>query len=82
MSNELLQKITLVLVYSQFVHWVDPQPKTTEQANTQRQRAEDFYLGENLTTKEEVMKSNRFSSVIKEQVGYIARLIQTVSTAE
>ncbi len=76
-KRKLIEKITEILVQSQFQYWVDRDTElTAEKVNSRKQRAIDYYLGitedlKQLTPHEQV----RFHALISFQIGYIANLL-------
>ena len=72
--EDVLHKICEILVVSQFKYWVDDEPQTAEEVNTQNGRAIEFYQGK--IPDEKSMEANVFHNKIQAQLGYITKILQ------
>ncbi|KKM06455.1 hypothetical protein LCGC14_1743770 [marine sediment metagenome] len=80
-KTELAQKITGVLIYTQFAAWIEPEPKciASEQAIAREKRAIDYYLGHPKNDKpsvEQLLAYNKFHHVVDTQTAMIMRCIE------
>ncbi len=76
-KTELAQKITEVLIQTQFIAWIEPEPDmTAEQASAREKRAIDYYLGYHKDGKpsvEQMLAYNKFHHVVDTQTAMIMR---------
>ena len=68
------EKITEILVMSQFAHWVDCKCKTAEEINTQAERAIQYYLGN--VKEDKLLATNRFRALIQSQTAHIEQALK------
>ncbi len=78
-KTELAQKLTEILVYTQFNSWIEPDTEhlTAEDMKLKNKRASDYYLGRLPANPsvEQVLVVNKFHSIVNMQVDFIMRLL-------
>lgn len=78
-SHTLYQKITEILVYSQYEHWVEKQPRdpTAAWIADKEKRARDFYMGRHDNPMQlSSFEQNKFHAIVNLQAGVIMREIE------
>lgn len=76
-KTSVYHAILEMLVKTQFAYWVDSEPKTAEEINTQEQRAIDYYLGQPISPQTQLVSPEqlRFRAMIEKQCQFIMQII-------
>ena len=76
-KQEVVQKISEILIQTQFAHFIEPETDrmTAEQVNTMSDRAVDYYLGKDSKTANQGFIMKKFNSLINMQRAMIMRAL-------
>lgn len=75
---QLIEKISEVLILTQFEHWIDKGEHSAEERNARKKRAIGYYLGLQQTKPGEIMV-NKFNILVKIQTAMIMREVEKLS---
>ena len=79
--SKLLEQITEMLAKSQFRYWVDGEPKTAEEVNSQDDRAIQLFLGSFELPHEKAIEAGRFRSIVQMQAALIMSILKPMTDA-